>query len=108
MTIILTEDQFNDQYNPSTIHSLAEIIDIPINRVWTVVDGEDDNGLYASPNIHTGIGYIVTEKPWETENMEVTYMEPIDSCPSCSVLRDDPAEVWPCWSCGYDGVGELD
>ena len=108
MTILLTEKQFNAEYDPSTMLSFNEIKDIPENRVWTVVDGEEDNGLYASPGVHTGIGYITTVKPWEHENIEATYMEPIDSCPNCSVLRDDPAEVFPCWSCGYDGVSELD
>jgi hypothetical protein len=108
MTILLTEDQFNDQYAPSTILSYNEIVNISADRIWTVVDGEDDNGLYASPGAHTGIGYITTEKPWEHENIEATYMEPVEACPNCSVLRDSPNEVWPCWSCGYDGESELD
>lgn len=44
---------------------------IPIERVWTVVDG-DSGAQWAMPGGHlvNRVAYIVTEKPWPHENID--------------------------------------
>lgn len=48
-------------------------------HVWTIVDAgcDEDGNLYASPGAHlvNRLGYIVTEKPWETGLEDAIWFE---------------------------------
>lgn len=48
-----------------------EVVDLPLNQVWTVVEG-DSGGLYAVPGFHivNKLHYAVTEEPWTEEDEE--------------------------------------
>lgn len=50
------------------------VADNALNRVWTLIDGED-GFLYVSAGMHfvNRIGYVVTEVPWETGMEEYFY-----------------------------------
>lgn len=52
---------------------------IPIERVWTVVDG-DSGAQWALPGGHlvNRVAYIVTEKPWPHENIDGMVWEATD------------------------------
>lgn len=43
------------------------------NKVWTIVDGDEDPIVIAGYHLVNRIGYIVTEKPWVTGTEEVPY-----------------------------------
>ena len=50
-----------------------------LHNVWTILDsgdGDDDN-LYASPGAHivNRLGYVVTERPWETGLEDAVWFE---------------------------------
>lgn len=68
----IPEDDFERDYQPihfewhDAIHG-----DVPVEHVWTIVSGDDDN-LYAAAGFHlvNRISYCVTNKPWQ-EDFEV-------------------------------------
>lgn len=83
----LTADEFVEQYEPREFPDGSFIIDrhatrkFPVSYVWTIVEGDDTDNLYAIPGyrIVNRVGYIVTEKPWRHENLEaVWYVYPED------------------------------
>lgn len=83
------EDEFVETYKPIDASSQGDqIVQTPEeaqalvkakglsdSNVWTIVDA--DGNLYASPGYHVvnRIGYVVTEKPWETGNEEAVWCE---------------------------------
>ena len=79
MTKELTEDQFDEQYKSldgpdgSMIWEHDDVKDIPLNRVWTVVDG-DEGQQCAMPGKHivNKVGYLVTERPYTSDDITVT------------------------------------
>jgi hypothetical protein len=78
----LTEDEYEAQYRPLDNEDdvltweFDQIQDIPPNRVWTVVEGDDEGFLYVQNGLHrvNVFGYHVTEVPWpDGAEIEVTY-----------------------------------
>ncbi len=47
--------------------------DVPDDRIWTVVEGDEDATLTLIPGVHyvNRVGYAVTQKPWPHENIDV-------------------------------------
>ena len=90
---MISEDQFMETYKPiqqgaegefmlddfQEAVRFAEARGLSSNHVWTIMesgDGDDD-ALYVSAGYHlvNRIGYIVTEKPWETGIEDAIWME---------------------------------
>jgi hypothetical protein len=86
----MTLDEFENKYKPINNHfsenksetnylfgtygeEYAFVLEQEKNKIWTIVDG--DNGIYIIPGLHflNRINYIITENPWEGENIEVLY-----------------------------------
>jgi hypothetical protein len=85
----LTEDQFDETYTPKgnifhddegfkMYETYGEELEYVLetsrkspNTVWTILEG--DEGTYYVPGVHTvnRIGYLITENPWESEDIEV-------------------------------------
>lgn len=85
-----TETEFFETFKPMTapgvddgltVWTFQEVkaAEIPMNRVWTIVEtGDADNdNWYAVPGYHivNKIDYCVTEVPWPHENIEAVYFE---------------------------------
>ena len=49
-------------------------------HIWAITEGDDDNSLYANPGpaLVNVIGDVVTENPWENEDLVATYFEDED------------------------------
>lgn len=79
------EREFEEKYKPidarpdEGLWTWAEVraAKIPTERVWTVVETGDpeDGSWYAVPGFHivNKIDYVVTEVPWEHENIEAVW-----------------------------------
>ena len=84
----LSEDEFEEQFGLvtrpapgfTTLFDAEDIQDIDPNRVWTVIDTDQDDKLYAIPGLHcvNRVGYVVTERPWPHENIEAVYFGGMD------------------------------
>jgi len=81
----LTEDEFDERYNPqpdpadgNSIWPYAHVEDKATEFVWSVVEVDDD--LFVIPGWHVVnvIGYNVTQVPWSHENIEVRLDNPHD------------------------------
>lgn len=82
--IQLSEEDFDQQFglvngslSDTTNYEYDEVKDMDPRYVWSLVEGEDDDGTaYALPGFHrvNNIGYTVTEKPWPHEHIEAVYM----------------------------------
>lgn len=83
-----TEEEFFATFKPMlgpgvddglTVWTFNEVkaAEIPMNRVWTIVEtgDPDDENWYATPGYHivNKIDYCVTEIPWPHENIEAVY-----------------------------------
>lgn len=71
-------DKFTVRNNPNPVMDQQfqheEVKDLPLNQVWTVVEG--DNGkLYAITGFHivNKLHYVVTEEPWTEEDESIDY-----------------------------------
>lgn len=80
----------------------------PDNQVWTAVDG-DAGGIYLIPGYHqvNRIGYVISQRPWEHENIEVCIEEPEELgdgpfIEAPDVVAADDADAVPmlCAGCG--------
>lgn len=82
----ISEDDFMDEYNPqcnpsdgeSLAHEFEDVKDKDPHHVWSVVESDDGETLYALPGFRVvnKIFYLVTEKPWPHENIEAVYLGP--------------------------------
>lgn len=88
---MISENQFDEQYIPmpqsqdgdmltpsyGDAVSFAESQGLGESHVWAVTEGDDDESLYANPGPHAVnvIGYLVTEKPWQTGDEVAMYFE---------------------------------
>jgi len=81
----ITEDQFYEKFNPIENHidtnasfdgcmfetydeELDHVKAQPNNKVWTIVEGDDDTMFYLSGyHVVNRIGYLITEEEWEEE-----------------------------------------
>jgi hypothetical protein len=67
---VISEDRFDATYDGlpaadgSSLWGWDDARVLPVERVWTVVDG-DDGGLWAMPGFHVVncVGYLVTTRP---------------------------------------------
>lgn len=87
MTQLISETDFEATFKPRNapgsnasvgdLWSPHEIQSVDPRHVWTVVDGEDDDNLYALPGIHfvNRIGYVVTEEPWGPETTAAVWCD---------------------------------
>lgn len=82
----ISEEEFWNTYKPISHEegnfeiSHEEAREFPRDSVWSIVRGEiDPNKLYALPGFRVGdvLGYIVTERFWESELIEAVYRNPI-------------------------------
>lgn len=92
-------DDFDDVYRPivsqvepgeNPVMEFAEARTYPVNHVWTLVDG-DDNNSYATTGFHVvnKFGYVVTEVPWTTEDEIALWFEDPEGPPNADT---DPEE----------------
>lgn len=79
---MLTEDEFIRLYEPQqaqdgNLFSWDEIKDLPAERVWTVVEGEND-WWFASAGFHRVdvLGYLTSATPWTDEDLLAAWAEP--------------------------------
>jgi len=85
-----SEREFEEKFKPmlapgvddgGSIWTWSELkaADIPMNRVWTIVEtgDEEDGNWYVIPGYHivNKIDYAVTEVPWTHENIEAVWFE---------------------------------
>lgn len=61
----LTEAEFDKEFMPhGAIYEWEQIKDVPVNRVWTVVEGDDGLGIINGIHYVNRLGYDITEVPW--------------------------------------------
>lgn len=71
-------DKFTIRKNPNPLmddqFQHEEVKDLPVNQVWTVVEG-DSGKLYAQTGFHivNKLHYVVTEEPWTEEDTAIDY-----------------------------------
>lgn len=83
---IVTEHEFWEHYKPipaplgtgdgGNLWNWEQAQHIPLNQVWTVVEGDDDTeSWYACPGFHivNKIGYCITQQPWVDETKSAYY-----------------------------------
>tara|TARA_R110002051_G_scaffold314950_5_gene392680 strand:+ start:11075 stop:11599 length:525 start_codon:yes stop_codon:yes gene_type:complete len=80
-----SEEDFEDAYDVveapdgSTVWELDDVIshDIDENRIWTLMDGDDDKVIATSGFYRVDtIGYVVTSKPRENINEDYVWSQP--------------------------------
>ena len=51
-----------------------------IKHVFTIIDGEEDNNMYAAAGYHlvNRLGYVITNEPWEDVHEEYIWFEAPD------------------------------
>lgn len=66
-----------DSGNGGWIWDHADARKQPESNVWTVIEGDQTENLYASPGYHfvNAIGYCVTEQPWRDASREAIYSD---------------------------------
>jgi hypothetical protein len=83
---MLTETEFHDLYAPikretGDLFDYADVKDLPLNTVWTIVEAEDDETgrshwmALAGFHVVNKLGYVVSETPWEDPNAIGYYFE---------------------------------
>ena len=73
---IISEDKFIDIYDPSDVIEHKETLKIPLENVWTLIDGDDGN-IYAVAGYHivNKIDYVITKKEWKTGDETAMWFE---------------------------------
>lgn len=93
---VIAEETFMDEYKPVELEREAEMMmqtfdealalaqqrGGSVSNVWSIIEGDDDDTLYASAGFHhvNVIGFIVTEKPWETGIEDAIWFDDEDMC----------------------------
>ena len=85
MTKFVSEEDFENIYKPinapgsdeNLVWEYEQTVDQPLDRVWSLVDGDLSDRQYALPGYHVvnAWGYTVTELPWEDEDIEAVFSE---------------------------------
>lgn len=78
---LITEDEFWDHYVPiagpadSWLWTYDEIKNHDVTRIWTIVEGDASNHLYALPGWHlvNRLDYVLTEQSWEDDTKAAYY-----------------------------------
>ncbi|HCA02649.1 hypothetical protein ACTXPD_18605 [Vreelandella alkaliphila] len=92
----IAENAFMDEYKPVELEreadvmmqtfdealALAEKRGGGVSNVWSIAEGDEGDSLYALAGFHhvNVIGFIVTEKAWETGIEEVLWFDSEDMC----------------------------
>jgi len=103
-TIKLTEDEFVSRYEPREQPDGSMIIEFhatrkyPHNYVWSIVEGDATENLYAVPGIRivNCVGFVICEKPWDDDTIEAVWFE----YPDDFEYLDDATDM-----AYYDGSG---
>lgn len=99
----ITEDAWDEHYGPMVeapdggqLHEHYQIRNVELNRVWTEVEGDD--GVYLIPGMHhvNSLGYVVSEKPWVSEDIEVQVGWYCPDCGGNMAEADDPHHADEC------------
>lgn len=79
--VIISEDDFVDIWgahasDTGDLFEYEAVKDLPLNTVWTVVEGDNDDWI-AIPGFHivNKLGYVLTEKPWDDTIQEAMWFE---------------------------------
>lgn len=83
ITTALLSDEFVEQYAPrekpdgSLVYDYHETRQFPMNHIWTLVESGEKDNTYAIPGYHmvNRVGYLVTEKQWTDDNIEVLWID---------------------------------
>lgn len=86
---LISEDDFVTLFNPlettsngeymvqqyDQAKSLASDMGVGEKHIWTIVEGAEDDCLYAVAGFHVvnRLGYMVTEKPWVSGDEEAVW-----------------------------------
>jgi hypothetical protein len=97
---LISEDDFFTHYEPreqpdgNTIHEHHSARQFPINHVWSII--EHGNSMYATPGyaVVNCIGYAVTEKAWEDENLEAVWYRYPDDFDHLDEMSDEDFAEW--------------
>lgn len=87
----ISEDSFMDDYRPiqygkdgDYVYPLVQDAKADLEKrglseahFWTVIEGDDDGSLYASPGLHVvnAIGYILTEEPARSDVVDAVWYD---------------------------------
>lgn len=79
----MSEDEFFKTFEPREFPDGSIIIDFhatrqfPINHIWSIVEGDATENLYAVPGVRivNCVGFVICEKPWEDEHVEAVWFE---------------------------------
>lgn len=85
----------------------VEYVLVKDNRyVWTYIQGDD--GMYIIPNYHlvNRIGYFITNKPWENEDISVIVSLDRDWQGHLRDLSEAELAEIMCWDCGENSMLE--
>lgn len=93
---VIAEGAFMEEYRPVELEQEAEVMmqtfdealalaqkrGGSVSNVWSIIEGDDDDTLYASAGFHhvNVIGFIVTEKEWETGIEDAVWFDADDMC----------------------------
>ena len=79
-----TEEEFDQAFglvngsaSGTTNYERSEVEDKDPCHVWSLIESDDDETVYAVPGLNhhvNNIGYAVTERAWPHENIEAVYM----------------------------------
>ena len=80
---MLTESEFIEVFKPSASPSgealwhYDEVKDKPLHNVWSIVQADNGEDQMAITGFHVVnmLGYVVTEKPWENEEVQAMWYE---------------------------------
>lgn len=80
---VLSRDAFDATFQPLDAPSgepmwrWEETRGLPVNRVWTIMTGDDGESAYACPGYHivNVEGYVVTVHPWHDETQDAVWYE---------------------------------
>lgn len=80
-TRILSEDQWHSEYEPEeTLYEtygddLSYIHSLPVSRVWTLVDGDENTVIINGMGFVNRIGYYVSKKPHNQDDLIVVELD---------------------------------
>lgn len=105
---LISEDDFDRYWEPidspsgSPTWEHAETLSMPLERVWSIVDG-DDGGAYAIAGYHivNVFGWLVTKRAWTDETTQAVWSNP--HCGECGREWDPVTENYEgqCDMCGF-------
>lgn len=87
----ISEAEFDEKYRAMAVTRHGDLIapsyrdalvfaadnNLSENHIWAITEGDECESLFANPGAHlvNVIGYVVTEEPWESEDLVAVYFE---------------------------------